>query len=312
MNLKYLYLVFITGLLCIYLQSCSGQKDALLIINMSNEAKLPNRFRSSHDTLKNDLNPLPSTIGLFDLNISASGQFSEKSLQTILQHLNNPPNFYILDLRQESHGFLNGNAVSWYLNRNWENNNKSITEIEKEEQKRLKKSLKLKKVSLYSIVKKDTATGMLIESTPQKLDVTSAMTERELAHQSNLQYLRLEVVDHLRPTNAVVDQLVNFATSLPNPHWIHIHCSAGKGRATTFMVLYDIIFNAKTVSIEDIIHRQWLLGGLNLFEGKPAKKWKAQFGIDRLNFVQEFYVYCRDNQDNYKTSWSEYLLHQNS
>ena len=39
----------------------------------------------------------------------------------------------IVDLRQESHGFLNGNAISWYGTRNAANEGKIGRQIEAEQ-----------------------------------------------------------------------------------------------------------------------------------------------------------------------------------
>ncbi len=312
MNYKYINLLIISSLLSLYLISCSSKENAIIILNMPNEAVLPKNFRSSNDGFKIKSDLSIDTEGLASLNISGSGQFSEKSLETILQRLDNPPNFYILDLRQESHGFLNGIAVSWYSNKNWDNVNKPLSLIEKEEKSRLEECLRLQQVKIFTIVKKDIATGMLIESLPEVVNVKSAITEKELASQLGLNYLRLEVVDHLKPTDTVVDQFVTLATSLPEPRWLHIHCAAGKGRTTTFMAMYDMIFNAKKVSFEDIMHRQWLLGGKNLFDIQKKKKWKAQHGMERIQFIERFYGYCRDNQDNFATSWSEYAKNKGS
>ena len=75
---------------------------------------------------KNKIDPLfmPSTAGMDQLHISGSEQYSEEQFRELAGQLRemagNDP-VYIIDLRQESHGFLNGIPVSWYGNDNEQN-----------------------------------------------------------------------------------------------------------------------------------------------------------------------------------------------
>ena len=100
-------------------------EETLLIYNKSNNTKstLPKNFRDLSD------------IGL---NAIASGQFSEGELKEIQKKYPNQK-FIILDLRRESHGFINGKAVSWYGKFNKSNENKTADEIIKDEQTLLEK-----------------------------------------------------------------------------------------------------------------------------------------------------------------------------
>jgi hypothetical protein len=67
----------------------------------------------------------------------------------------------------------------------------------------------------------------------------------------------------------------------------------------------DMLRNAKNVSFEDIIHRQHILGGINLAKKKSKKpdilKEKAQ---SRLTFLGEFYEYAKANT---QESWLVWL-----
>ena len=113
----------------------------LLILEKPNEARLPRNFRSYRERYKlGDIPPsLHSELDL--LTISGSAQFSENQLKALLSHIPAPFPIYIIDLRQESHGFLNGNAVSWYIPRNWINIGKKLDEIEYAENQKLQNLL---------------------------------------------------------------------------------------------------------------------------------------------------------------------------
>src|ERR1700730_14384666 len=94
--------------------SALWSEQAALILNMENQEVLPKNFRMSSDPLRIKLGVNPSPKGLRDLRISGSAQFSEKSLQEIVKKVGCSGKFIIVDLRQESHGFVDGIAISWY------------------------------------------------------------------------------------------------------------------------------------------------------------------------------------------------------
>ena len=57
---------------------------------------------------------------------------------------NGAKDIYIVDLRQENHGFFNNDAVSWYGKRDWANIGKSREEIIRQEMNLLKANLNKK------------------------------------------------------------------------------------------------------------------------------------------------------------------------
>lgn len=283
------------------------QSYGLLAINANNEAVLPRNFRSTTDPFKINTPPLPSREGFDSLRLSGSAQFSEKSLEIMLKQLKNPPNFYILDLREEYHGFIDGTPISWYALRNWSNVGKTVEEIEQGEKQLLDQALKKKNVLLARIVDKYIGDHEEYDYSSIPIKVNSAITEEQLAAKYQLKYKRLPVTDHSPPTGYSIDRFVSFVKELPEDHWLHIHCAAGMGRTTTFMAMYDMMKNAKKVSFEDIMRRQWYIGGRNLIEISNTY-WKHQLSIDRLGLLRKFYDYARTNQDNFETTWSKYVV----
>lgn len=270
---------------------------SLLIINMWNEEELPKKFRMSTDPLSHENDSRPSITGLKELNASGSAQFSEKSLNAILKKIPSKQ-ITIVDLRQESHGFINGIAVSWYIERNWANKGKTLPEILEDERKRLQEASEHYISILY-----------LNRKIPIPVMVNIVQTEAELTAMKNLGYLRIPVTDHLRPTDLDVDLFINFVKSFPKDSlWLHFHCAAGEGRTTTFLSMYDMMRNAAKVKLQDIFLRQHLLGGIN-FLNENSQDWRKKYFDERKQFLRQFYVYCQQNPL-FEKSWSSWISEQ--
>ncbi|PYK63110.1 MAG: phosphatase, partial [Verrucomicrobia bacterium] len=121
-------------------------------------------------------------------------------------------------------------------------------------------------------------------------------------------YVRITVTDHARPLDDEVDRFILAVRALPQDTWTHFHCEAGRGRTTTFMVLYDMLRNAAHVSLEDIVRRQKLLGyNYDVLRPTEPGDWKAPYTDDRIAFVRAFYNYARGNPDGRLRLWSEWL-----
>ena len=69
----------------------------------------------------------------------------------------------------------------------------------------------------------------------------------------------------------------------------------GPGRTTTFMALYDMVRNARNVSLRAIVDRQSLLAGDYDLLGKEKEPGPRRAAADRANFVRAFYEYAQQN-----------------
>ncbi|HEY5813358.1 MAG TPA: hypothetical protein VIT23_11995 [Terrimicrobiaceae bacterium] len=88
------------------------------------------------------------------------------------------------------------------------------------------------------------------------LEVSRVQTEQEVVEAAGANYVRLTITDQMGPTPEEVDRFLEEVGKLKPGAWVHIHCHAGRGRTTTFMILYDILRNAEQVKLEDISKRQ--------------------------------------------------------
>jgi predicted protein tyrosine phosphatase len=279
-------------------------QQPLLVIDAKNKAELPQRFRTSSAQIPESHHF--NTQGLKDLQAMGSAQFSALELK-LVTNLSRAP-ITVVDLRQESHGYLNGDAISWYGADNKANHEKSNDAIETQQTELLSQLKQANKVSLNNIVAKSKKGAL--DTKPVSVIVKSVMSESELAHQEGLGYERFFVTDKEIPNDQEVDRFVAFANALPKGQWLYFHCRAGKGRTTTFMTMYDILRNGKQVKLEHIVERQHVLGGINLLKVLADDSPKFQLYSQRAQFIKSFYQYVVSNADNYKTSYGDWAKEQ--
>jgi hypothetical protein len=257
---------------------------------------------------------LPTREGLEDLKVSGSAQFSEAGLSKLLKILKQK-SLLLFDLREEPHGFINELPVSWIQkNGIWPNYDESSKQIEDEEKDLLKIALKDKNITIYKIIKNRSEDDEIFNddfiATPTVVE--SISTERNLSAKMGLAYFRIPVTDHNKPKDDDIDAFMTYYLSKPEGSWTHIHCKGGRGRTSTFLTITDMLINAKKVSFEDIMDRQMRISQINMLV--PAsilqKKYKIAF-LEKLEFLRQFYLYCKENEDNFKTSWTMWKSQHN-
>jgi len=263
---------------------------------------LPRNFRTTSDQFKSKDGKVPSTMGLQELQLSGSGEYTVTNLKLMLDRISK--HVTIFDLRQEDHIFVNGEPVSWYATNNWANVGKSNETIMAGEKERIA-SIKIgTTLSLGDAKSKKGEVSAPIEN----VTVSTVCTEEDAVKSAGASYVRVTVSDHARPLDGEVDRFIKAVRALPADSWVHMHCRAGKGRTTTFMALYDMLRNANKVSLDDIIQRQSLLIGDYDLLAIDADGGKAGVGEDRAVFVRTFYDYARANPNGQPQLWSEWLM----
>ncbi len=305
------FLIALVALMFSQLSSAQDMSDStisnvpVLVIDEAPGTTIPKNFRTSKDEFReSDIKKLPSKEGLDKLQIAGSGQFSKISLEAALKKLDGP--VWVIDLRKESHGFVNGLPISWYSIGNQSNIHESNDNIQRQEQMIFNDVKRQAGILVSQILKKKD--GHIIQSKPINLKIASAQTESSLINGDNLGYLRIGVLDHHRPADNDVDEFLAFVKTLPPEAWLYFHCRGGKGRTSTFMVMYDMIRNAKKVSMEDIVARQHLIGSNDLLQLVEDEDdiWKQEDLIERRNFIIKFYQYAKDKKGLGVKTWSEW------
>jgi inositol hexakisphosphate len=274
-------------------------------IDLNLAKNLPRNFRATDDPLKsNKSEQLPATNGLANLHASGSGEFTADNLKLVLARARGAVT--VFDLREETHIFINGLPVSWFATNDWANVGRSQAAIQADESARVQSLKPGSEIAVHpgEAVKKAGADS----ARPQRVTVERASTERDIVEGAGAHYLRITVTDHARPLDDEVDRFILAVRALPPDGWVHFHCEAGRGRTTTFMVLYDMLRNAAHASLEDIVRRQKLLGyDYDVLRSAEPGNWKAPYTDDRIEFVRAFYNYARTNPNARPQLWSEWL-----
>lgn len=250
-----------------------------------------------------------NTLGINKLYISGSEEPSEKGWREISHYIekhrpkDNKP-VVVLDLRQESHGYLNGKAITLVSEYNWINLGKTNEEIQLAEENWLAQLRSMKRL-----------TGVL---TPEQYNtkdyshgksmvIASIKDEKYFVSKWGYKYYRLYISDHRAPLDSEVDRFVNIINSHSKKTWYHVHCRAGKGRTTTALVMYDMLKNADKVSFNDIIVRHASISPFyNLLDVNHGNPYLTPYYELRLLFLTQFYEFARQSLMGYKGTWSEW------
>lgn len=110
------------------------------------------------------------------------------------------------------------------------------------------------------------------------------------------------------PDNSV-DEFVSFFDNLPENTWIHFHCHHGQGRTTMMLSMLDILRNAPTVTLPDIVKRQYYSSGVDLFdtiEWKDGSYNKQQL-VTRKKFIENFYDFVVQRKAGGEKLWSVWI-----
>lgn len=278
---------------------------AILKIDRDDRYQLPKDFRTSNDAFKRTPKDgkLPSREGMDTLYVSGSSIATQLETAQMLQKLP-ADRLIIVDLRLESHGYLDGRVVSWYGPYNTANVGLNQKQVEKLEKQQVKQTLK--GPTTLARLNGDKSVGATME-----VKVNQALTEQELVTDVfGVRYHRIPCPDYVKPTNENVDQFLKFYKTIPNDAWLHFHCHAGEGRTTVFMAMVDMIRNGSKVSYEDIMKRHYLIGGQDIRTATSSDPWKKKIYAERAQFTKNFYDYVKANPD-LKLSWTDWAQQHN-
>ena len=244
--------LFILLILCLlmninYFPKASSELN--LLENSSNNNILPHHFRMSSNYKAIIKDDTINIKGLDKLNISGSAQFSDSGLSLIKESINNNFSIIDIDLRQESHGFINGIAISFENEKNNANKGLSLSEVLSTQDKLLD-SIKI-------------GIPITFYNTKETIVPKSVQNELQVANSKEIGYIHIPVTDGGIPTDDMVNYFIDFVKNQPKDSWLHFHCKEGIGRTTTFLIMYDIMKNHKDVNLNDIIKRQVLLSGMS-------------------------------------------------
>jgi len=185
--------------------------------------------------------------GLDKLNISGSAQFSVPQLENVMLDVvkHNPKikKLIVLDLRQESHGFIEGKPFRFHMPRNEINakvDPESILERERKLLDELINDKSNKQVHIRYSNRIDSGEKFSLNhyisfqtnDIKSESEVVDALCSKIGGHTGvDIVYERFYVLDHSRPSDADIERFVDMFESIGETVWVHIHCAAGKGCA---------------------------------------------------------------------------------
>ncbi len=250
-----------------------------------------------------------NTLGIKELTISGSEEPSEKGWKDISDYIarhgrsRNKP-VVVLDLRQESHGYLNGRAITLVSEYDWINRGKSNAQSLMDQESWLNSLRHQKKISgilsSQQFASREYSHG-------KNITVKRIKNEADLVSRLGFKYHRLYVTDHSAPSDSEVDAFLTLMKNVPKDTWFHVHCRGGKGRTTTFFVMYDMLKNADKVSFEEIITRHASIPPYyNLFEVNRAEPNLTPYYEQRILFLAHFYQFARQRLKGYQGTWSQW------
>lgn len=296
----------------------SGSTTLVLDAPMMSANSLPKNFRSMNGVNMKDLKGKLA---------SGSAQYSPTQLDNMIKQHVGKYHLTVVDLRQESHGFLRVEpvlydeseiAVSWFIERDWINVAKGLVSIKADEIRRLTGVAKSQDLEVYVIDTKTPIEAGICTATSHSVFPTGTYdTEQTLLQERNIRYLRLPTTDRCRPRDSEVDQFIAFEKTVEEDTWVHFHCRAGDGRTTTFMAMHDIFHNtpedpnAPGDSLDFILGRQEGLGGIDLRQlNKSNDSFEHPFERERLEFMKNFYDYVRQAKSGgFKLTWSDWVIY---
>ena len=291
--------------------SIACANDGKWRLDAEDGAQLPRNFRFATDPWHNAVQgDEPTRRGLDTLRVSASAQPALRELPALYNKLKetapDATKIYMVDLRQESHGFADQWPVSWHKKHNIANQGMDAAAVEKDEAERLR-ALPGHMTTFRPLGNSDKARFKERTFAPK-----TVQTEREAAEKAGFRYVRFAATDQVWPEEHAVESFLAFVAALPEDAWLHFHCHAGHGRTTTFLSIYDILKNPD-VSLEEVVKRHYLQGGTNLLAENTGDSWNDTQKRRRAKMMRLFYRYANElRTKDTSLSWSEWLKKETS
>jgi len=223
-----------------------------------------------------------------------------------------PSRIYLVDLREETHGFFDGTAVSWYADNDFANVGQPLSWIERDEGERLR-ALVGQTTQVFTLDKQVPPPDNRCQQrvTPvsyAEVGVGDAYTEAIVAEMLTtkfrlpVSYRRIPVTDHCAPSDAALEESLElWAQADKDPRsWVHFHCHGGDGRTTTFLALFDMLWWKKSTAplpdLETFSRRQWQLFQYCLDPNgcgsgstvRPTSDWKSSLAQVRWDVLEDF------------------------
>jgi hypothetical protein len=232
------------------------------------------RFRTTQDdiasTEKVDL------TGLRELNASGGTAPHLADLQKKLSHITQEK--LIIDAKSESPGYIDGRPLSFFR-------------------------YGLSGPRLPHLIRRVYYTGTIFERPDLVISAPEATKNYGFG------YTSVHIGSRFVTADENIDEIVALLESIHPNVWVHVHCLNGAGRTSMLLAMLDIMRNAPTVSIGDIVKRQHLLGSVDLFNTvvwSKGSSYNQEQLEDRKKFIENFYDFIVQRKAGGIQLWSEW------
>jgi hypothetical protein len=240
------------------------------------------------------------------LRVSVSAQPSEEALVKLLHQ--NAASMTVIDVRQESHGFVNGGPITWMTEHNWGNISRSHDDAMAEEERLLTGVKNAGEIEKMVFRSKNPADTFAQRGALEKIKVKSADSEQFVVESHNARYVRLTIPEGLRPADEEVDRLIETVRILPDKGWIHVHDRMENTRANLVSAMVDMLKNSNQLSFDLIVARQnAFLMDKTWSDPNIGRDWSRTYAHERRAFLEAFYRYTQANPSGQPRTWTEWL-----
>ncbi|MBP9877946.1 MAG: hypothetical protein KBF71_06410 [Alphaproteobacteria bacterium] len=226
------------------------------------------------------------------INMSGSSYLNLDHLQALFKSKGiSPEKVYIFDVLPTTHYMVNNRPIEWY--------GYSVKNGEL-------RSLEIHKNNIFSFLYKKYI--LWLNDPLENMTVDQLVSEEDTIKSLGWNYVKPLPKEWVEDWSFLEDWLPIFQ-KIPKDGWAHFHCLRGRGRTTSAMAYYDIFRNHDKMTVEDIIKRQYCIGGEYLDDITVWKSstWPQERLVLRRDILYYFYDYMNDPQGYKKTPWTKWL-----
>jgi protein-tyrosine phosphatase len=261
-----------------------------------------NRHLWDGNGLKNHKLPINfRTINNGIVEFSASGIFTKSQIVNAFSNVN-AKTIYVVDLLKEYHGFIDCSRdaipFTWRALYNTVNFGVSYQNVEENEKQIIDKMRQKLANKAINIIAGFSSNEGAVEKIYQEVKINkykSIVSEETLLKGEKINYLRLPCPDHTSPSYKSILDLAYFTQNTFDAQndYIHFHCHGGKGRSTTFSVIFDMFIRLEhsvlnKISFETLLDFHRESGGKDLAT-HPTEGWKVELAEERYNILGQLY-----------------------
>lgn len=237
-----------------------------------------------------------NTSGLAPLNLYASGLINFNDFEKNVKWDKSKKNLYVMNLLEEEPYYYQGRCLRWF---GLGYTPKDLGKIEPQK--------KLKRTFYRWFVRQAYQVPSNLDTPEGQKDLKS---EEDIFRELGAHYFTplMGNIEFLANQD-FMDDVIRFFEQIPPDGILYIHCLHGKGRTTTFLVLYDIFRNGKQLKLEEITIRQHCFGREDVLDTVVWERgtW-SQDGLNaRKDLVERFYEYMNSPDGYPHQKWSQWF-----